>query len=309
MENTKKALSFDIGGTKTNYAIIDENGTFVTEKIKVATPDTAEEIFAMFKDIANEHYKDINAVTISTAGAVNIENTRVKSSTPNLPAGYPDIEFSKITDKKVFVENDANCAAWAEYICGAAKGYRNNLMITLGTGIGGGAISDGELVRGYTGAALEVGSMKIFADKRQKCTCGRYDCWESYASGTGLKNIAAALAENDPSFLESLFKHKKPHDLTTYDITNGVENNDGFCQKVFNQWQEYIFVGLVNLVDIFNPEIIVISGGMGKFARVDELQERINNESVVTPVLVKHAVTGNDAGMIGAALLGLRRID
>ena len=151
--------------------------------------------------------------------------------------------------------------------------------------------------------------MKIFADKRQKCTCGRYDCWESYASGTGLKNIAAALAENDPSFLESLFKHKKPQDLTTYDITNGVENNDGFCQKVFNQWQEYIFVGLVNLVDIFNPEIIVISGGMGKFARVGELQERINNESVVTPVLVKHAVTGNDAGMIGAALLGLRRID
>ena len=200
MSITKKALSFDIGGTKTIYAIIDEFGNFITEKTKIPTPDSAGQILEMFKNISCEHADNIDAVTISTAGAVNIDNTKVCSSTPNLPSGYPDLNFKEITDKKVFVENDANCAVWAEHACGAAKGCKNVLMITLGTGIGGGAISNGKLIRGYTGAALEVGSVKIFADRRQKCTCGRYDCWESYASGTGLKNIAAAMAKTEEEF-------------------------------------------------------------------------------------------------------------
>ena len=308
MDSTKKALSFDIGGTKTIYAIIDENGNFVTQKTKLATPDTADKIFDMFKNIIEENYTDIDIVTISTAGAVNLENTRVCSSTPNLPAGYPDIEFSKLTDKKVFVENDANCAVWSEYACGAAKDCKNTLMITLGTGIGGGVVSNGELVRGYTGAALEVGSMKIFADKRQKCTCGRYDCWESYASGTGLRNTAVAMAKTSPEYKNSMHKDKSPDELTTYDITEGEDKGDRFSELVFSQWHEYIFTGLVSLVDIFNPETVVISGGMGKFANVLQLEERINKESVVTPVKVKHAQTGNDAGMIGAALLGLRKL-
>ncbi len=308
MDTLKRALSFDIGGTKTNYAVIDEEGNFITKKIKVPTPDSAEKIFEMFKSIIEENYSSIDIVTISTAGAVNLENTGVCSSTPNLPSGYPELEFSKLTDKKVFIENDANCAVWAEYKCGAAKGCNNTLIITLGTGIGGGVISNGEPVRGYTGAALEVGSMKIFADKRQKCTCGRYDCWESYASGTGLKNTAAAMAKTSPEYKTGLYKDKLPEELTTYDITDGVQKGDMFSIQVFNQWQEYIFVGLVSLVDIFNPEVVVISGGMGKFANIEMLEEKINKESVVAPVKIRHAEMGNDSGMIGAALLGLRFI-
>ncbi len=304
MNNKKKALSFDIGGTKTIYAVIDEYGNFITEKTKIPTPDSAGQILEMFKNISCEHADNIDAVTISTAGAVNIDNTKVCSSTPNLPSGYPDLNFKEITDKKVFVENDANCAVWAEHACGAAKGCKNVLMITLGTGIGGGAISNGKLIRGYTGAALEVGSVKIFADRRQKCTCGRYDCWESYASGTGLKNIAAAMAKTEEEFKNSLFKDNS--EFSTFDIINGVDAGDKFSLKVFNQWQDYIFTGLVGLVNIFNPEIVVISGGMGKFADAVQLEEKINQESVVTPVKIKHARTGNDAGMIGAAILGLR---
>ena len=308
MKKLKKALSFDIGGTKTIYAIIDENGGFVTEKIKIPTPDTAEKIFKMFQAIIQENYDNVDAITISTAGAVNLSNTRVCSSTPNLPAGYPDLEFEKLTDKKVFVENDANCAVWAEYKCGAAKNSDYALMITLGTGVGGGVVENGELIRGKTGAALEVGSMKIFADKRQKCTCGRYDCWESYASGTGLKNTARAMALKCSEFASSLYKDKLPEEITTYDITDGLTKGDKFSELVFEQWQEYIFVGLVSLVDIFNPETVVISGGMGKFADIKRLEEKINNGSVVPDVTVKHAALDNDAGMVGAALLGLRQL-
>lgn len=301
----KKALGIDIGGTKILYAVVDENGNILSDIKKTPTPKSADEIKKTLKKIIDENYDEIDVVGLSSAGAVNLENTMVLSSTPNLPDGYNKIDFSKLSDKKVFVENDANCAVWAEYKSGAGKGFHTILIATIGTGIGGGVVSDGKLFRGATGNALEVGSMKIFADRRQKCTCGRYDCWESYASGTGLKNCAKTGALTYPEFSESIFKDKKPEELTTYDITDGVEKNDAFCIKVFNQWIDYMFVGLVSLTDIFNPDCIVISGGMCGFVDAQKMEQRINAESVVTPVKVKIAQTKNNAGMIGAGLLAL----
>lgn len=302
----RKALGIDIGGTKICYSIIDEKGNKLISPQKTATPKTADEIVDLLKKIIAENYSDIEVIGLSSAGAANIDNTRIVSSTPNLPSGYNSIDFSTLSDKKVFVENDANCAVVAESIMGAGKGFDTVLMITIGTGIGGGVFSKEKLFRGAKGNALEVGSMKIFADKRQKCTCGRYDCWESYASGTGLKNCAKFGAQNYDEFKNSLFKHKKPEEITTYDITDGVEKGDLFSQKVFDQWMEYIFTGLVSLTNIFNPDCIVISGGMCRFIDVKKLEEKINQESVVTDVQVKTAHTENEAGMIGAALLALQ---
>lgn len=303
--HAKKALGIDIGGTKICYGIVDECGNLLSDVKKTPTPKSAGEIYNKLKNIVEHHYDEIDAVGLSSAGAVNLENTKVVSSTPNLPAGYNDIDFSTLTNKPVYVENDANCAAFAEYKMGAAKGFKTVLMITIGTGIGGGIVNDGKLYRGSTGNALEVGSMKIFADKRQKCTCGRYDCWESYASGTGLKNCAVTGAKTYPEFSSSIFNNKLPEQLTTYDITDGVLKNDEFSIKVFNQWLEYIFVGLVSLTDIFNPDCIVISGGMCAFINTQDMERRINAESVVTNVTVKTAMTENRAGMIGAGLLAL----
>lgn len=305
MANEKKALGIDIGGTKICYGIVDEAGKIVSEVQKRPTPKTADEIYTTLKSIIDENYDKIDVIGLSSAGAVNLENTRVLSSTPNLPNGYNAIDFSTLSDKKVYVENDANCAVVAEYKIGAAQGFKTILMVTIGTGIGGGVVSNGKLFRGATGNALEVGSMKIFADKRQKCTCGRYDCWESYASGTGLKNCAAAGAKTYPEFLSSIYKYKHPEEITTYDITDGVEKGDEFSIKVFEQWQYYMFVGLVSLTDIFNPDCIVISGGMCAFVDIEKMEEKINSESVVTPVKVKIAQTENRAGMIGAGVLAL----
>ena len=301
----KKALGIDIGGTKICYGIVDENGNIISEVKKKPTPKSSQEIFDTLKSIIDENYNEINVVGLSSAGAVNMENTRVVSSTPNLPNGYNEIDFASLSDKKVFVENDANCAVVAEYRAGAGKGFNTVLMITLGTGIGGGVVSNGKLFRGAKGNALEVGSMKIFADKRQKCTCGRYDCWESYASGTGLKNCATAGIKDYKEFKTSLLKDKTADEITTYEIMDGVQKNDAFCVRIFNQWVDYIFIGLVSLTDIFNPDCIVISGGMCNYIDTKSLQERINKESVVTDVEVKIAQTENHAGMIGAALLAL----
>lgn len=301
----KKALGIDIGGTKILYSVLDEKGNILSEIKKTPTPKTADEIVDTLKSIINENYHDIDVIGLSSAGAVNLENTMVLSSTPNLPEGYNKIDFSTLSDKKVFVENDANCAVWAEYKSGAAKGFKTVLIVTIGTGIGGGVVSDGKLFRGSTGNALEVGSMKIFADKRQKCTCGRYDCWESYASGTGLKNCAKLGALTYSEFKTSIYKDKDPFEITTYDITDGVEKGDEFSIRVFNQWIDYMFVGLVSLTDIFNPDCIVISGGMCAFVDAEKMEQRINSESVVTDVKVKIAQTKNNAGMIGAGLLAL----
>ena len=220
----KKALGIDIGGTKMLYAVLDENGNVLSDIKRKPTPKNSEEIKNTLKEIIAEHYNEIEVVGLSSAGAVNLENTMVVSSTPNLPKGYNEIDFSTLCDKKVFVENDANCAVWAEYKSGAGKGYKTVLIATIGTGIGGGLVNDGKLFRGSTGNALEVGSMKIFADKRQKCTCGRYDCWESYASGTGLKKLAEKSALEYPEFKESFLNTKQPIDITTYDIIEGIKN-------------------------------------------------------------------------------------
>lgn len=308
MTKEKYALGIDIGGTKICYGIVDANGNIISDVKKTPTPKTVQEIKDTLKNIIDENYDKIDVVGLSSAGAVNLENTRVLSSTPNLPAGYNSIDFSTLSDKKVYVENDANCAVMAEYKNGAAKGFRTVLMITIGTGIGGGVVSEGKLFRGSRGNALEVGSMKIFADKRQKCTCGRYDCWESYASGTGLRNCAIYGAKNYEEFKTGICKDKAPEELTTYDITDGVEQNDAFCVRVFNQWIYYMFVGLVSLTDIFNPDCIVISGGMCRFIDVEQMEKDINKETVVTDVKVKIAQTENCAGMIGAGVLALEQI-
>lgn len=305
MNINKKALGIDIGGTKICYGVVDEYGKIVSEVKKTHTPKTCDEILYSLKAIISEHESEVDAVGLSSAGAVNLENTKVVSSTPNLPLGYNDIDFSTLSSKKVFVENDANCAAIAEYKIGAGQGYHTVLMITIGTGIGGGLVSNGKLFRGARGNALEVGSMKIFADKRQKCNCGRFDCWESYASGTGLKTCAELFAKEYAEFNTSIYKDKSPKDLTTYDIVNGVEHKDEFSLKVFEQWLNYMYVGLVSLTNIFNPDCIVISGGMCNFIDIKTMQDKINSESVVTPVVVKIAKTENEAGMIGAALLAL----
>ena len=303
-----KVLAIDVGGTKLSYAIINENGEFLSEVKKTSTPKNIDELVQTFKNIIAENESNVDMTAFATAGAVNIENTKVDSSTPNLPKGYNDIDFSTLSKKPVFVENDANAAAWAEYKVGSAIGEDNNITITLGTGVGGGFIVDGKLLRGKSGRGGEVGSIKING-KGRICTCNRKDCWESYASGTGLKKTAEETALCDEIIKTSIYKDKKAQEITTYDIINGLKNGDEYSIKVFNIWKKDLITGLVSITNIFDPETIVISGGMGEFIDTDEIATAVNNEIVVSPVKIKLAKAGNYAGMIGAALLACLKYD
>lgn len=302
----KKILSIDVGGTKLIHAIINEKGEFLSEVERTSTPKNISELEKTFKEVITKYENEVDYIAFATAGAVNITNTKVDSSTPNMPAGYNSLDFAELSKRPVYVENDANAAAWAEYKVGAAIGEDNNITITLGTGVGGGFIVDGKLLRGKSGRGGEVGSMKI-QGRGRICTCHRKDCFESYASGTGLKKTAEEIAQTDKIFKTSIYKDKKYSDITTYDITDGVKKSDPYSIKVFNTWQDDLIIGLINITNIFDPESIIISGGMGSFIDIKKIENAINSEIVVSPVKIKLAKAGNYAGMIGAALLAAEK--
>ncbi len=301
-----KILALDAGGTKLIYSILNEKGNFLTDVKRTETPKKLDDLIRLFKKIISTCEDEVDCIAFATAGAVNSLNTKVESSTPNMPPGYNTIDFSKLSKKPVYVENDANAAAWAEYRTGAAIGCDNTIIITLGTGVGGGFIVDGRLLRGKSGRGGEVGSMKINGRGRI-CTCGRKDCFESYASGTGLKKTAEETAMTDILFKSSIYKDKNPSEITTYDIIDGLDKSDNYSKKVFNIWKQDLIVGLINITNIFDTESIVISGGMGKFINTEEIETAINSETVVSPVKVKLAKAGNYSGMIGAAILSAEK--
>lgn len=288
----RKALAIDVGGTKIYNAIINENGEIISEIEKHSTPKTFEEIKQTFIDIIKKNEKDVDVVAFSTCGAVNNQNTEILGSTGNIAKNYPKMPFLELSEKPVFVENDANCAAWAEHEIGASKNCSTSVMITLGTGVGGGIIIDDKLLKGQNGAAGEM-HFKMYSDKRRKCTCGSWDCFEIYASGTGLK-ISAQEMLNNPN-------------VTTYDVMDGVKNNEPKMLEVYHRWENDIANGIIGLANLFDPECVVLSGSLAQFVETDKVEKIVNEEICTTPTKVVKAIAGNYSGMIGAALLALQK--
>lgn len=288
----KKALAFDIGGTKIYSTVIDETGKIVSEIDKFSTPKTLDEIKSLLKTQIAKFENDVDLIAIATAGAVNNENTRVLGSTGNLVEGYYTIDFQSLSHKKVFVENDANSAAWAEYKIGSSKGSTVSVMLTLGTGVGGGIIINNKLLKGKSGAAGEM-HFKMYPDKRRKCTCGSWDCFEAYASGTALKRDAEEMLNNP--------------DVTTYDVMDGVAKNDEKMLEVFNRWQDDLTAGIIGLANIFDPDCVVLSGSMAQFVDAKKIEAEVNQEIVTSPTSIRIGSAGNYSGMIGVALLAMER--
>ena len=289
----KKALAFDIGGTKIYNTIIDENGKIIAEIDKFHTPKTIEGIKEILTNQISRFEDEVDVIAISTAGAVNNENTAVIGSTGNLVKNYRTIDFQKLSNKKVFLENDANCAAWAEYEIGVSKGTAVSVMLTLGTGVGGGIIINDKLLKGKSGAAGEM-HFKMFTDKRRKCTCGSWDCFEIYASGTALK-IDAEEALNNP-------------EVTTYDVIDGIKNGDKKMTEIFERWQNDIAQGIIGLANLFDPDCVVLSGSMAQFVDTKKIEDEVNSNIITSPTSIRLAGAGNYSGMIGAALLAFRSI-
>lgn len=288
----KKALALDVGGTKIYNAIVNENGEIISEIEKHATPKTFDEIKKTFIEIIKKHENDVDVIAFSTCGAVNNQNSKILGSTGNIAKGYPQMPFLELSTKPVFVENDANCAAWAEHEIGASVNCPTSVMITLGTGVGGGIIIDNKLLKGQNGAAGEM-HFKMYSDKRRKCTCGSWDCFEIYASGTGLKITAQEML--------------KDQNVTTYDVMDGVKNKNQEMLDVYHRWEEDITNGIIGLANIFDPDCVVLSGSLAQFVETDKVEKIVNQEICTTPTRVVKATAGNYSGMIGAALLAFQK--
>lgn len=311
----KYYVGIDLGGTNIAVGVVDENCHIIarsklkTNAIRPAElicDDMAEGVRQAVHN-ANLTLQDIEWVGVGTPGTVN-HTTGVIGYANNLD--FHNVPIKAMMEErlgmKVYVENDANAAAYGETVAGAAKGVQNVLAITLGTGVGGGIIIDGKIYSGTGGAGGELGHMGIVKGGRH-CTCGRDGCIEAYASATGLINLTkeAMEAHKDSKMWDYANSLEQVSGRTAFDAMHA---GDAYGNEVVNEYVEYLAYGLVNYINIFAPELIVIGGGISKegepfLAKVREkISEQIYGSSTVTKLAL--AQLGNDAGIIGAAFLG-----
>jgi glucokinase len=303
-------IGIDIGGTKITFGRV-EGENIVGKVFAHKTPNTVEGIINIFNEGVSANLP-AKAIGIATAGTVDLENSRVTGSTGNMPAGYRGLEIKKILEEKfhipVLVENDANAAAYAEYKVGNAVGHNNTITLTLGTGIGGGIIVEGKLLRGRTGAGAEVGHIPISLEKHRQCSCGAWDCWEAYASGTGYALNARELAAKVPLNERKGVLSGDIANLTTHALVEALKRNDPFAIKVHELWEDYLSIGMAALINIFEPDSVVLSGGMAKFVDYDALRRKVKERLVIAETEIIPAKFENCAGMIGAAYLAQEKL-
>lgn len=310
-------LGIDLGGTNIAAAVVDENYKIIgTAKVKTNCPRPAEEIVDdMFKagmmavKDAGLVLDDIYEVGVGAPGTVNPIDGFICYSTnlgfENLPLG--EMLESKF-ERKVFLENDANAAAYGEQLAGAGKGADQFIAITLGTGVGGGVIINGNILSGMNSAGGELGHTVIVKDG-VPCACGRKGCWEAYASASGLINqTKAAMKENkDSKMWEIAGDINNVSGRTAFD---GMRAGDETAKRVVREYCNYVACGLTNIINIFQPDVLCLGGGVSKEGEtlVGPIREYVEREryskNAAKQTVIKAAELGNDAGIIGAAFLG-----
>lgn len=304
----------DLGGTNIAVAIVDENGVmYGRSKRKTNLPRPYNEIFDDMATCVREAAEnsglsmdDIEAVGIGCPGAVDIKTGIVEFSNNLGMRDVPIVEYmEKATGKKVYLENDANAAAWGEFVAGSGKNSNNMVMITLGTGVGGGVIIDGKLFSGAYGKGAELGHMSLIMGG-EKCSCGKRGCLESYCSATALiRQTKEAMKKNPDSDMWRVAKGK----LSNVSGITPFAAKDKVAKDVVKTYLSYLAEGVVSITNIFQPEIICIGGGVSNQGQkiVKPLQRGIDKFSLPRfgkeNTKVEIASLGNDAGIIGAALL------
>ena len=310
-------LGIDLGGTNIAVGVVDENFKIVGRgKMKTNAPRPAEEIcddmataVKMAVEDAGLTMDDIDTIGIGAPGSINPHTGMIAVSN--------NLQFEKVPmgpmlkerlGRDVFIENDASAAAYGEFLAGAGRGTQDMVAITLGTGVGGGVIIGGKLFSGSNLAGGELGHTVIVQGGEQ-CTCGRKGCWEAYASATGLIKLTKASMEANPN--------SKMWELCDGDINNasgrtaydGMRSDDEAAKEVVKKYEEYVACGITNMVNIFQPEVLCIGGGISKegdtlLAPIVEVvdAERFT-KNVEKQTVVKIAELGNDAGIIGAAYI------
>ena len=311
-------VGIDLGGTNTKIGLVDEAGNIIfTTIVKTDSMEGFEKTVERLSKILLEQVKgsninfeaDVKGIGIGVPGP--IVNARIVKFWANFP--WPkesDLagEFEKHLNKQVKVDNDVNVITLGEMWQGAGQGYKNVLGLAIGTGIGGGIIVDSKLISGLNGAGGEVGHIKI-EHNGKLCGCGQKGCWEAYASATGIiREAQSRLAVNKQNLL---YKMTKGRDLEAKDVFDAAKQGDKFSLDIVDYEAENLALGIGNLLNILDPEIVVIGGGVALsgdflFDKVKEKIKEVAFPSTLETLKIVTAKLGNDAGILGAAYLGMQ---
>lgn len=302
MMSKKYAIGIDLGGTNLRVALVSEDGE-VVRKVKKASP---EEVLSSLTETIEEMIQgDIAGIGMGVAGLIDRENGRVFSS-PNYHAveGLDLVEgMQRKFNVPVFLENDANCAALGEKARGVGKDFDNFVLLTLGTGIGGGIIYKGELLD----AAAEIGHMSINAEA-EKCPCGNIGCLENYASARAMIAKAVVMLEKGTESMLKNCCNGSIYKITPDDIYKSALEGDTLSREILRDAGRALGVGLANLINILSPEAIILAGGLIGAWNI-YVQEAIKEASrrafkdVFEAVKIIPSSLGDDAGVVGAASL------
>lgn len=309
-------LGIDIGGTNIACGIVNDNCEIIARsKVKTNAPRPYGEILAdiirgakLACEEAGISPSELDSVGIGCPGTCNQDTGAVEYSNNlgfvNVPL-RPDVE--KALGVKTFLGNDADAAAYGEYCAGVAKGAENAVVITLGTGVGSGIIIGGKIYSGSNFAGGEIGHTVISVDGRP-CTCGRKGCFEAYSSATGLVNITRDYAEKYPASLMAKLI-KQDGRISARTAYAAMKQGDEAGRIVTDEYVKYLAVGIANVINIFQPDVLCIGGGVcneGDTLLVPlkkAVKEQVYSKNSAKNTEIVICSLGNDAGIIGAAML------
>jgi glucokinase len=308
-------IGVDVGGTKVAAGVVDDHGA-ILERVREASPsDDADALRAVIERAVaalREHH-EVTAVGVGAAGFVSSSRRDVLFA-PNLKWGEEPVSdvLEASLRLPVVVENDGNAAAWAERRFGAGQGVPDQLMVALGTGVGGGLVLEDRLYRGGHGVAAEIGHLNLYPGGRP-CKCGRTGCLEQYASGTALQGDArrAAAAGEAPGLLEAA--GGDPEAVTGALVTRLARAGDADALRLFAQLADWLGTGIASLVAVLDPRLVLIGGGVSEAGEIllgplaDVVDRELTGRGHRPGPELRTAALGNDAGLIGAADLARHR--
>jgi len=308
---SKRYVGVDLGGTNLKLGLVSAGGELLLRHSAATEADRGpDHVLARIADAVRAlcdaapiGLADVSAVGLGAPGPVDWK-AGVVVFAPNL-SGWRDIpardRLHQNLDRPVVLENDANAAAYGEFRCGAGRDVRNLVLLTLGTGIGGGIVLDGRLFRGPNDTGAELGHMVIRHGGRQ-CGCGNRGCLEAYASATAVvARMGERIESGDPSALA-----ERP-DFTCRDVFEAAQKGDALAKRIVQETADYLASGITSILHVLNPEMVVLTGGMmgagDKF--LNEVRRRVREtafERASSACEICWSTLGGDAGILGAAL-------
>lgn len=312
----------DLGGTNIKAGIVDGEGKLLNKlSIKTNADRTMEAIIHDMGQLAVDairdaglEIKDIEAIGIGSPGTPdNDEGLLVYSS--NLPFNKAPMRklIREVVDLPVYIDNDANCAAMAEAVAGAGKGAKDSVTITLGTGVGAGVIVNGRIFSGFNQAGSEFGHTVLVSGGVQ-CGCGRKGCFEQYASASALARMTREAAEADPDSLLNKVKEDEG-EWNARIAFIAMREGDKTAEEVVDRYTDYLADGLANAINAFMPEVLIVGGGVCNEGDplLIPMREKTMSRPYFGPGVPKTRIAlaqmGNDAGIVGAAMMGKSCVD